>query len=403
MPLIKKNVHFNLIIHLLLLLCSFSEVYAAGNAMPVWYQRHDGQMVLEVDLFLSSTCTHCRNADAFFHEIDMAHPWLQVHRYIINQDRAALKLFANRLQQFNSNDFSVPAIFFCGSHWHGFTTKASANMLLRALNYCHQQVQQDGLLKPETVLLIQRLGAAGRLQVSEKFTNSSWQFIPLSALMDALTPCSLFVFLIFIAFLGHYAKDEYSQKRVGIVLLLTLAVVHASSRGLLGWQQGIGIDVCSVLLGLLLLYRLFFTKNYRSWALVKQANLLDYLLVSAILFLVYLHQQRCSWDISTVFSQWVMNQPVSAGQRLMYHLCYEFIYLMLFSFITLLILLVQRLAVYQRIKPFFARWSSCMIMIIALLLIIYPKLLVHLFSSLVVFIVVTFLAWGMSFFIESKP
>lgn len=94
---------------------------------------------VEMDLFVSSTCPHCHKAEAFFNSKASEMPWLKINKYVINEDKAALELFYQRLKAINASDFTVPTLFFCGSRRVGFDTPEQAGAkLIQELQYCHE-------------------------------------------------------------------------------------------------------------------------------------------------------------------------------------------------------------------------------------------------------------------------
>lgn len=114
------------------------------------------QVKIDVDLFLTTTCSHCQKADAFFREVEKKHPWVVVHRYEINEDKAALQIFYEHLQRQNSNNFLVPSIFFCNSHWSGFAeANTTGKRLQQALEDCRQKIINQGKLTPATGSVLQ--------------------------------------------------------------------------------------------------------------------------------------------------------------------------------------------------------------------------------------------------------
>ena len=202
---------------------------AHANPQSVIWFNHDAleKVTIHVDLFLSSTCPHCQKADAFFREIEPKKPWLVVHRHIINQDKVALQTFYTYLQQQNSNNFSVPAIFFCDSRWAGFASKeTTGKALLHALTYCRKKISEQGELSPVTINVLRKWGGASQFQISTTISQSVSTMLLLSAIMDALSPCSLFCFAAFLAFLWLYPTRKWLQFNVGLCFLLSLGVVH---------------------------------------------------------------------------------------------------------------------------------------------------------------------------------
>src|SRR6478609_2496606 len=85
----------------------------AGKAPEMsWYSEGPNDSIeLNVELFLSSECTHCYNANEFFKILEPQNPWLHVHRHFINKDKSALALFSQLLAQQNMDDFAVPSIY----------------------------------------------------------------------------------------------------------------------------------------------------------------------------------------------------------------------------------------------------------------------------------------------------
>lgn len=175
-----------------------------------WFSKgENNQIKIRVDLFLSSTCPHCQKADAFFQSLQAQKPWLDVHRYIINQDKTALDSFHQELQQLDIDDYAVPAIFFCNSRWVGFDeTGITGQNLLRGLNYCYQQISQKGNLEPETISLLEQLSNASWFNANMTSKPSLALFTLTMALTDAFSPCSLFVFSPYFLFSGYIKNSK---------------------------------------------------------------------------------------------------------------------------------------------------------------------------------------------------
>ena len=158
---------------------SHSHLAKQNVANQAWFTQdpyHKENIQLRVDLFLSSTCPHCLAANQFFHQLESKKKWLSVHRYYVNQDKAALDRFNDLIQaqQITINAFAVPAIFFCDSRWLGFDNENnSGHQLLKSLNYCHQQLVASGKLTPTTVNAIRKSGVSEWYE-SNIVNSSSW-------------------------------------------------------------------------------------------------------------------------------------------------------------------------------------------------------------------------------------
>ena len=118
---------------------------------------------VEVDLFMSSTCSHCKKADIFFQDMQKNYSWLKVNRYIVNENKIALEDLYQHLRLFNSIDFGVPAIFFCNSYWQGFMSNEDTGTILnQALNYCHKKLTTQGQLKESDKILLQQWSTSNK-------------------------------------------------------------------------------------------------------------------------------------------------------------------------------------------------------------------------------------------------
>lgn len=99
---------------------------------------------LRVEVFLSTTCSHCKKLNAYLKTIAPQTPWLDVHAHYINQDRSALDTYAAYLKTHNlDDDFAVPAIFYCNQRWLGFKdAETSGKKLMQSLIQCRDKNNQ---------------------------------------------------------------------------------------------------------------------------------------------------------------------------------------------------------------------------------------------------------------------
>lgn len=198
----------------LIFFCCISLSYAQSSSSEWFTQDQAKQIKLRVNLFLSSSCPYCHQADNFFKEQETKLNWLDVHRYIVDQDKAALYFFYQQLERQSLTNFAVPSIFFCDSHWVGFANNQdSGKELLRALNYCYQQITTVGYLSPAArdVLRQQAIANWYYMYINK---SAALLFIPTIALIDSLNPCALFVVLAMFAFL-YLAPSKRLQWELG--------------------------------------------------------------------------------------------------------------------------------------------------------------------------------------------
>jgi glutaredoxin len=185
------------------LLSLFSLQLWAGAMSFAWYTTApDQHVILNVELFISSTCPYCHKADVFFKEIEPSTPWLHVHRHLINEDKSALDLFNQFLTDQNARDFSVPSIFFCNSRWLGFDSEqTTGNDLLKALAYCKNDIEKEGRLTDETIITLRQWANANGFNTSNTEQSGAMVYI-LGALLSLL-----------VAFFGRIFFSRYRNKK----------------------------------------------------------------------------------------------------------------------------------------------------------------------------------------------
>ena len=89
-----------------------SNSFAQPPLSPWYIQGPNQEVILKLEVYLSSTCPHCKDAAVFLNTFQKAHPWVQVNRYLINENKPALKQFASRIDAMNVRGFAVPAFVF---------------------------------------------------------------------------------------------------------------------------------------------------------------------------------------------------------------------------------------------------------------------------------------------------
>ena len=372
------------------LFINFSTGYASPQS-AIWYSvADDKQVTLDVDLFLTSTCPHCQQADAFFHDLVNQEPWLKIHRYYINKDKSSLQAFYEHLQQQHSTNFSVPAIFFCDSRWAGFDKQVtSGKVLLQAMQYCRDKISQQGQLSQVTINLMRQWGNASQFQLNPEMIRSARMIIPLTALTEALLPCSLFCFAAFLAFMWLYPSSKWVQFSVGLVFLLSLGVIHyiqqvqhASNFQLIPYLR-----VAAVLVGFLLLFFSWKDNRKMTSGVVMTPTILVYVTIIFTVIALQTYQQLCKFNVALIFEQWLTEQTFSPARQLFFQAIYQVVYLLPLSLILLLFLIFgrqQRATSYQDMLKISAK---LILVSIGILLVVYPSLIANLSISIVVLLV----------------
>ncbi len=380
------------------LICLLNMTMAYANPQSaIWYTHGVGEEVnIHVDLFLSSTCPHCIKADAFFHEVEKKKPWLVVHRYVINQDKLALQTFYDRLQQQNSTDFSVPAIFFCGSRWTGFSdANTTGRVLLRALSYCHKKISQQGELSPGVINVLQKEGDVSQFYFGANVARSTPLLIISTALMDAFNPCSLFCFVAFLAFLWLYPTQKWLQFSVGIIFLLSLGVIHyvQQAHPAFYYQMILQLRLSEMIIGLLLLFFMWSTYLKMMSHVVLKPGLLVFSVIILTAFAIQISQQTCVFNVALVLEQWWTDHVLSPEKHVFYQVIYQVFYILPLAFLLLFYLKFgrhQRMTAHHQTLNIAAYF---MLMSISVILLVYPQWLANILVSIAVPVASIVVGW----------
>ena len=354
------------------------------------------QVSITVELFLSSTCSDCKKADAFFRDLEIKEPWLIVHRYFINNDHSALKLFYERLQQQHSTSFVVPAIFFCDSRWVGFAGEdTSGKALMNGLTYCRQKFIEENELSPSSINVLRQWGNATQFRINLQAQVSPFLLIPLTALVDAVSSCSLFCFIALLAFMWLSPTQKWLQLSVGLSFLLSIGIIHYAQQteSALYYELLPKLRIAIGLVGILLLF--YALKDSRKLVArsVWKPDAFIFAVIIFTVFAVYVCQQTCLLNMALVFQQWLTEQTITPTKRIFYEAYYLFFYLLPMALILLFYFCVgrhQRLTKFQRTLQI----ASCLIlMTLGLLLVVYPPLLADLLVSSIVLFVSIVIGW----------
>ncbi|WP_133129580.1 glutaredoxin family protein [Legionella yabuuchiae] len=369
--------------------------HAVVNSTPWYTTGTNHQVTLKVDFFMSSTCPHCHKADEFFKTIEPNYPWLEIKRHVIDKDKAALKLFYERLQALDVNNFAVPAFFFCGSRWVGFADpERSGKPLLSAMKYCYEQIKKHGELPQATIRVLKAKGTASQFEIDNWIARSPQLFVPLSGLMDAITPCSLFIYLVLLAYISLHSGFKVLQYLIAMTYLITIlafaffelaftnqfyAVINA-----LRWPAGI--------IGLFLVWYLVF---YGRGAKMKPGQRLPMVLPMVILTtaLVFFYQQACLMNIGMIFDQWLSGQTLTTTERYTYIGIYLVSYLIpfiLFSLVYLFLIHLRRFQTYHE-HLYLSGWTF--LLGVGVFLIIKPLWLSKLMYSYMVLLIAILVGW----------
>ncbi len=362
-----------------------------------WFS-HDasGGVVLNVDLFISSTCPHCHKADDFFRDLSEKNLWIKTNRHVIDIEKPQLKLFYQKLQAFHSNDFSVPAIMFCDSRWVGFLdSETTGKGLLRALTFCHHQVEKDGALTEVTRNTLRQWSASNQsnLKMEIKQPASLLASIVSSALMEAISPCSLFCLLMFLSFLWLYPDRREVRFYLGLMFILTLGALHTAQFVFTNaYQQWmLYLRWVSWISGVALLA--FVVQYYNAQRRSGRQRSIFWIVPVLLLGVatVYSYQQTCDFSVGAMFQQWLQTKTLTSAAYYFCQLTYLVVYLL-----PLVLLLIFYLIFNVHPRKILPVSACLMLAAMGVLLLAYPSALSILAMSGVVFIAALFVGWRYS-------
>lgn len=355
------------------------------SANEEWYSLDkNNQVILRVDLFISSTCPFCQKADAFFKTAAKTMPWLAIHTYVINKDIAALETFHQLLVKRQEIDFSVPSIFFCNSRWTGFNDEDTGKQLLQDMMYCRNQIAKDGNISQATSSFLQEKSTANWYETSLIENISLLWFIPLMAILDALNPSTFFISMALLGFLFLLPKEQY-RKENGILFLVCVGIVHHLQQvhTPLFYQLIYYLGGIAFALGMLLIAYLL-SNGFHQQKTLRMRLFVSFMALSSIVIESY--QQLFSPNFSLIFSQWLNAQKLSHTMTTLSELIYQLIYL---SCIALMVFISFKISYWlqrrwQKTIAFMKNVSWHYLVFVSLIMMVNPVLFSYGLLSLVI-------------------
>ncbi|PJD92582.1 MAG: hypothetical protein CK426_01400 [Legionella sp.] len=379
----------------LLFLCSMP-LWSSTN----WYTLDDkDQAVLNVELFLSSTCPYCHKEQIFFTALASKLPWIRVRYHIINQDKAALSLFNQLLIEQQANDFSVPSAFFCNSRWVGFDSgQTTGNELLKALVYCKKQIEKKGGLVPSAVETLNRWANANKFINGMTSQPTPLHYTLMVVFLDAFNPCALYAGTGFLAVL-FLLRDKKNKLISGSIYIGVLVLLHYFQQiqasaffQILSWSRPIAFIVG---IGSLYLVYLYYKKRAPKPVLL-------FIWTFAFSVITLLYQQSCLMNWSYIFQQWIDNHSFSPAYKLFLQGLYQLLYALPFMLILLGSCLLPLLKRFVTYTPYLEYLSWIYIVIIAGFLIVYPHAMANYWLSFFILLIATVLGFMMGYYQQKK-
>ena len=173
-------------------------------------------------MFHAVNCTYCRRALPFIHRLDRENDWLRVEVLEITHSPENARSFERFLHMVNLDGVGVPAFFFCGQGFIGFSSaETTGERLRRRLLDCRRQIAAEGGL-PATPAADLSLPLFPDIEPADL---SLPVLTVLLAGLDAFNPCAFFVLLFLLSLMVH-ARSRGRMLLVGGVFVLFSGLIY---------------------------------------------------------------------------------------------------------------------------------------------------------------------------------
>jgi hypothetical protein len=199
--------------------CRAAEPESDPTAASVWWHTGiDGEPVVRLHFYWTSTCPHCTKARPFVATLEEKHSWIDVESYELGSAEAGRR-FVELAKAANERATSVPAFIFCGRMITGFDgADGIGEELASALEECKASLDETGALPSpaagdqESVVHLPAFGEFDLGAVSLPLVT-----VLLGAL-DSFNPCAFFVLLFLLSMLVN-ARSRARMLLVGALFV----------------------------------------------------------------------------------------------------------------------------------------------------------------------------------------
>jgi hypothetical protein len=357
-----------------------------SRGLPAGSSEQKTEALIPVDLFMTSTCSHCHKADEYLQSLEKNTKWIKLNRYVINEDKKALAVFYDRLNALGSTNFSVPTIIFCDSRWLGFdNAENSGKSLVHALNFCRENLNRDGYLKKATRNTLRQWSAtsSGNMNLEINQPVSSLMRVVILACVESFSPCSLFCFLFLLAFFWLHPTCRISRFLLGMTFIVAFAFIHTVQFVWTSQYQQWSLYlpwVTRVYAFLLLFYLVRYVQTRAEGATSDSLGWALLIVIFGVIVL-YTQQQTCDFSAGAIFQRWLVSQTLTPAAVAFYQGTYLFFYLM-----PLMLILAIYSLFSVRPRNLLPATAALILVVIDVLLLIYPAGLANMGLSFAVLV-----------------
>lgn len=225
-----------LVCHLLLVLLliqglggSLTEAGQHQTPSQPWYTVDaQGNHTIQLYVFWSLTCPHCKRALPFLERLQSTYDWLQIHALELTEHPANIERYITMAALLGQEARSVPAFLFCEDMLVGFASAdTTGHVLKHKLLECHRRLGQDagdetGLAEGSTETTPLIVPGVGRIDPS---SHSLPLITLIIAALDAFNPCAFFVLFFLLSLLVH-AHDRRRMLLIGGTFVLCSGAMY---------------------------------------------------------------------------------------------------------------------------------------------------------------------------------
>jgi thiol-disulfide isomerase/thioredoxin len=194
-----------------------------------WYTVDaQGNRMIQLYVFWSLTCPHCKRALPFLERLQSTYDWLQIHTLELTEHPANVERYITMAALLGQEARAVPAFLFCKEMLVGFaSTATTGQMLEHKLLECQRRFGQG--IGSEAGVAERRTEATPLVVPGIGRINPSSYSLPLTTLiiaaLDAFNPCAFFVLFFLLSLLVH-AHDRRRMLLIGGTFVLCSGAMY---------------------------------------------------------------------------------------------------------------------------------------------------------------------------------
>ena len=197
------------------------------ESAPAWHELEaDGTVRIDLYVFWSATCPHCRRALRFLSALERELPWLKVRAREVSEPES-VALYSTFAEQLGIEPRYVPAFFYCGRSFQGYQDDQTTGQFLReSLEACHADLVAS--LEAEASSTAGPAEPPIELPLLGSLDPSSLSLPVLTLVLaglDAFNPCAFFVLLFLLSLMTH-VQSRARTALVGGLFVLGSGLVY---------------------------------------------------------------------------------------------------------------------------------------------------------------------------------